>query len=104
MMETPGATMNFEIDRDEETRAAQPGTSFSTEAVERVAHHIHLWLATRLFRDLTKNGEDGAPPTHEKVRVTVTVEVDGAEEPGVPLELEVLDGQLRIRAAGEEAS
>ena len=96
LLEVEGPTMDFTLERDEDTLAAHPGTTFSADGVDQLTAQLQMWIASRLFRDLTKNGEDDVP-THRHLRATLTVEIDGEKEPGLPLVFNPVDGSFRTR-------
>lgn len=96
MKDAEGATMDFTCDRTARTAAQQPGTTFSADALNEMLAGMRVWLWTRCFRAL-----DGKT-THRSIRVSMTVEIDGEQEAGVPVVMEVIDGSLRIKAMGGE--
>lgn len=97
LMEAPGTTMAFEIARDDLTCARQPGTTFSGEGLDQMIDGIKAFILTRCFRELQAQGPM-MKPTHKTGRAVVTFTVDDQVPDGVTLEMDVIDGEVRIRA------
>lgn len=63
--------MSIEIERDPSRVVAEPGRTFSAEAVDTLTKELELWVGTRLVRSMEN---DHVP---RRLVVRVHVEIDG---------------------------